>query len=172
MASQKSAGGSGCALFIVLAIGLWLVLWALKIALIIGGGVLVVGGVVGAVATVIWAWTSVFADRGVNREDARLREVLDELSVLSTASLREQMAAWDRIQEGRGVGTVLEAAYWSGSPTADQQHLFGRVNTLMSRGEQLLTTRPCSRREVVDHLKECDQLTLDLSELRDRIRSA
>ena len=161
MASQKSAGGSGCALLIILTIGLWLALWALKIVLIVGGGVLVVGGVVGAVATIIWAWTSVFTDRGVDREDARLHTVLDELSTLSASSLRGQMAAWDRIQEGRGVGTVLEAAYWS-----------GEVNTQMTRGEQLLAAQPGTRREVIDHLRECDQLALDLSELRDRVRSA
>ena len=53
MASQKSAGGSGCALLIIVSLGIWLALWALKLALIIGGGVLVVGGVAGAVATVI-----------------------------------------------------------------------------------------------------------------------
>ena len=80
--------------------------------------------------------------------------------------------AWDRIQEGRGVGTVLESAYWSEQPTDEQATLFARVNTLMSRGEQLLTSRPGSRRAVIDHLRECDRLTLDLSELQDRIRSA
>jgi hypothetical protein len=171
MASQKSAGGSGCALLIIVSLGIWLALWALKLALIIGGGVLVVGGVAGAVATVIWAWAAVFADRRVDREDEALREVLDELSTLSTTSLREQIVAWDRIQEGRGVGTVLESAYWSEQPTDEQATLFARVNTLMSRGEQLLTSRPGSRRAVIDHLRECDRLTLDLSELQDRIRS-
>jgi hypothetical protein len=50
--------------------------------------------------------------------------------------------------------------------------LFERVNMLMSRGEQLLAVRPGSRRVVIDHLRECDRLTLDLSELQDRIRSA
>lgn len=172
MASQKTVGGSGCALLIIISLGIWLALWALKIALIIGGGVLVVGGVVVAVAVIIRAWSAVFSDRGVDREDARLREILSELSTLSTASLREQIVAWEQIQEGRGVGTVLESAYWSGAPTGEQQQLFERVNTLMSRGEQLLTAQPASRREVIDHLKACDQLTLDLSELRDRIRSA
>jgi hypothetical protein len=172
MASQKSAGGSGCALLIIVSLGIWLALWALKLALIIGGGVLVVGGVAGAVATVIWAWAAVFADRHVDREDEALREVLDELSTLSTTSLREQIVAWDRIQEGRGVGTVLESAYWSGTPTGEQRQLFERVNMLMSRGEQLLAVRPGSRRVVIDHLRECDRLTLDLSELQDRIRSA
>lgn len=172
MASQKSTGGSGCALLIILAIGIWLALWTLKIVLIVGGGVLVVGGVVGTVATIIWAWTSVFAERGVDREDARLHKVLDELSTLSATSLREQMAAWDRIQEGRGVGTVLEAAYWSGEPSVEQRRLFNKVNTQMIRGEQLLVAQPGTRREAIEHLRECDQLTLDLSELRDRVRSA
>ena len=172
MASQKSTGGSGCALFIVLALAVWLIAWALKLALIIGGGVLVTGGVVGAVATVIWAWTAVFSDRGVRRGDARLHEVLTELSVLAADSLRGQMAEWDRIQAGRGVGTVLESAYWSEQPTDEQNALFEQVNSLMTRGEQLLAADPDSRPDIIGHLRECDLLTLDLSELRDRIRAA
>lgn len=118
-----------------------------------------------------WSWWRVLWARQLAGEDAVFRSGLMELTALSTAALREQMSGWDRIQTGRGVGTVLESAYYSATPSAEHAVLFSRVGTLMSRGEQRLAAEPGTRREMVDRLQECDMTWLDLGELRDRVRA-
>lgn len=168
MANKNQGSGSGCAMLIALAIGLAILLWAIKIGLIVLGVVLVIAAVIGAVAVPIFLWIGVGSRSGVQAEVDEFDAALYQLSGESSRRLSGAVTRWDDIQRNRGVGTRLERAYFAESVDAGTQKLFEEVNFYVEYGEELLKadTVPGSRADRIDRLQEMDETALQLDALR------
>ncbi|MGO1948036.1 MAG: hypothetical protein ACTH1D_00275 [Mycobacteriaceae bacterium] len=172
---SAESGGSGCALILLLGLAFWLLSWVFKIGLVIAGIALITTAVIGAVGVPVYVWLGVYrrsrAQAGIDAFD----QAVGQLSLESAGRLRSAIAAWDAVDRKRGIGTTLEGTYFAESVDAETQHIFDRVNTLVSQGEQLLTPGhvsvddPMARAERIDHLQAQDMTALQLEDLRRQV---
>lgn len=171
MAAQEKAAPGGCALVILIVIGFWLLTWVLKIGLILLGAALVIAGVVGAIAAVLRLAALRIATSRLRRRAAVFDREMESLAAVSARLLEQEMGAWDRIQGGRGVGTRLERAYFTGTAPPDIQAVLERVNELMTIGEALVGAfgERVGEADRVKLAESADHTWLELEHLRNEV---
>lgn len=168
---NQAAGGSGCGLLILLALAIFVLAWAIKIGLIILGVALIIGSVMIAVGGMVLFWTGVYQRPTAQASLDEFDETLTSLSLESSRRLSSSITAWDDLQRNRGVGTLLEKAYFAESVNPATRELFDDINFHVEYGEELLSPANAPRdwEQRIDHLKELDTTALHLESLRRRV---
>lgn len=101
---MRSRGNSGCAMLILIAVALSLLMWALTLALYLLGGVLVVLAFVSVYRAIMFAKESKVQ---VKEQQAALEE-FEQLKAEASADLATLISQWDLLVVTRGIGTDLQ----------------------------------------------------------------
>lgn len=171
MSSKNQSDNSGCGLIILFAVAIFILAWAIKIGLVVLGVALIIGGVVGALGALIMFWYGVYERPRTQANLNKFDETLTTLSLESSRRLSSSITAWDDLQRNRGVGTLLEKAYFAESVDPATRELFDDINFHVEYGEELLgpANAPLDWEKRIDHLKELDTTALHLESLRHRV---
>lgn len=110
-------GGIGCLGFFVVILIIGVLLWVLAAGIWLLGGLVAIGGVIGAIAMIVQAWKSV----GLARESVRPAETIELMAQDCAQDLRKLQYRWAEMATTHGIGTGLEQALRENPTLADDR---------------------------------------------------
>lgn len=98
----------------------------------------------------------------MNNDNERVSEKIANVVEESRSRLNDEINWWFSMQESNGVGTKLEKAYFTNSPSREQADILAHVNDVVSHGIGLIN----SDKSDAKTLSDIDHSWLELSRVR------